>query len=87
MADLNVVAGDIILMTQSCTHMKEDVIKFEQWATIFAQPTVLTEHVSKNMMLHYKDIAGNLSTAKTDLDNGDLFSFGEHFGDAVFIAV
>ena len=67
--------------------MKEDVIKLEQWAHVFTQPTVLVEHVSKNMIFHYKDIVSNLATAKTDIENGDFYGVGEHFGDAVFIAV
>ena len=49
---------------KDCESLTDDFAKLERWASIFAHPITLAEHLIQNLYLHYGDVVADVTTAR-----------------------
>jgi hypothetical protein len=56
--------------------MSDDVQAIEHWGSIFLRPIKLTATISKNYVLHKKEIKADIATLESDWRADEYFNVG-----------
>jgi len=71
----------------TCEGMDDDIQALEEWAAIFKSPTELTATLSKNYILHRKEIKHDVACTMTDWDYQEYEKSGEDFAALLTAAI
>lgn len=71
----------------ACEGMDEDVAAIESWASIFKSKTDLVATITKHMLLHRKEIMGDVQSVKTDWNGGEYYNAGKATADLLTVAI
>lgn len=71
----------------ACEGMGDDIAAIESWASVFKSKTDLISTVTKHMLLHRKEIMGDVQTVKTDWNAGEYYQAGKASADLLTVAI
>lgn len=64
-------------------NLNDDITKIEDWAKVFEQPGTLVKKVSKNWLLHGKEVKKDISNEEADWSSGAYFNAGKDAAAAI----
>lgn len=85
--NFGLAALNVPVFLNSCDGVGEDLHAIESWATIFTEPTQLTQKVTKNYLLHRKAIKADFAAMKADWAAQEYFKSGVEAADLLTVAV
>lgn len=71
----------------ACESMGDDLKAIESWAAIFKSPSDLVADVTKHLLLHRKEIMGDINTIKVDWSGAEYYQAGKATADLLTVAV
>lgn len=85
--DLYAFASAVPAELTTCKNLVSDVGSIKTWAKIFSSKFKLAETITKNLVLHHKQISTDVTAVGHDWNNQQYFEAGKAAGDALIIAV
>ena len=85
--ELAIVALQIPQELNTCENMDEDLAAFEEWLTIFKDPSQLVKTVTKHLALHRKQIMGDVATVKAEWAAEQFWFAGITAADLATVAI
>ena len=70
-----------------CKEIESDVEKLLVWAAKFKNPVTLVVVLSKNLLLHWKEVEASVKKMETDWTAKEYYNAGEDVGDIVIEAL
>lgn len=67
--------------------MGDDLKAIESWAAIFKSPSDLMADVTKHLLLHRKEIMGDVHTIKVDWSGAEYYQAGKATADLLTVAI
>ncbi len=77
--------ASIPIYTLNCHSMHQDMVEFEQWASLFLDPATAKTTIKSNLKKHLPALTLDLKRAKKDLANEQYFQAGVQLGTMVVI--
>ena len=84
--EFGLVALQVPQTLTTCKGMDEDVAAIKSWASIFKNPTALAAKISKDMLLHRKEMQADISAVESDWTAGNYFKSGNDLATLMILA-